>query len=71
MFHLFAKGLSNMVFDHFQDVFDLEDFTSRLFKLHHLNSHVAMGCFQGSIACVLGATWFLALAKPLGGIRSC
>jgi hypothetical protein len=60
-----------MVFDHFQDVFDLEDFTSKLFKLHHFNSHVAIGCFQGSIACVLGATRFLALAKPLGGIKPC
>lgn len=67
----FHKGLSSMVFDHFKDVFDLEDFTNKLFKLHHLNSHVAMGWFQRSIACVLGATRFLTLTKPLGGIGPC
>jgi hypothetical protein len=68
MSHLFARGFSSIVFDHFQDVFDLEDSTIMFLKLHQLNSHVAMGCFQGSIVCVCGATRFLALAKPLGGI---
>jgi hypothetical protein len=69
MSHLFARGLFNMVFDHFQDAFDLKNFTNKFFKLHQLSSHVAMGCLLGSIARVLGAIRFLALANPLGGIR--
>ncbi len=58
-----------MVFEILQDVFDLEGFASDFNQLHQLSSHVAMGCFLGSIACILGAIMFLALAKPSSGIR--
>jgi hypothetical protein len=52
-----------MVFDHFKDAFDPKDFISKFFKLQQLSFHVALGYFPGSIAHVLGAARFLALAN--------
>jgi len=40
--HLLVGGLLNMVFEHFQDSFDLEDSTNNFIQLYQLSSHVAI-----------------------------
>jgi len=53
-----------MVFEHLQNSFDFEDSMSRFFQLHQLCSHVIVNHIPRSMAWVIGANWFLALAKP-------
>jgi hypothetical protein len=69
MFHLSAREHFGMIFEHLWDVFDLKKSPNNFIQLHHLNSHVAMDCFPRSIVFIFGATKFLTLAKPLGGIK--
>jgi hypothetical protein len=42
MSYLLTCNLLNMVFEHFQDSFDLEDSINSFIQLHQLNSHVAI-----------------------------
>jgi len=58
-----------MVFKHLRNAFNLKNSTNSFIQLHQLNSHVAMGHFLGSIACVLGVVRLLALANPTCGIK--
>jgi hypothetical protein len=59
-----------MVFEHLRDAFNLKDSVNSFIQLHQLISHVAMGNFLVSNACILGAIRLLALANPLCGIGS-
>jgi hypothetical protein len=42
MSHLLTCNLLNMVFEHFQDSFDLEDSINSFIQFHQLSSHVAI-----------------------------
>jgi len=53
-----------MVSKHLQDLFDPEDSTNTFPQLFQVYSHVAMNHIRMPIVRVLGATNFLALAKP-------
>jgi hypothetical protein len=57
-----------MVFEHLRNAFNLKGFVSNFIQLHQLISHVAMGHFLRSNACILGAIRPLALANPSCGI---
>jgi hypothetical protein len=58
-----------MVFEHLWDVFNLKNFATNFIQLYQWSSHVAMGHFLGSIACVLGVVRLLDLANLMCGIR--
>jgi len=58
-----------MVSKHLQDLFDPEDSTNTFPQLFQVYSHVAMNHIRMPIVRVLGATNFLALAKPFWGIQ--
>jgi hypothetical protein len=64
MSHLLVNGPSRMVFEHLRDYFHLEDSVSGFLQLFQLCFHIAHVHIPPQIACVLGATYFLAMTKP-------
>ncbi len=63
--HLSARWPSNMVFKHFQDVFDQQDLTSGFPQLFLVCSYVDVGCIPRNITKALGVTKLLTLANLL------
>jgi hypothetical protein len=57
-----------MVFEHLQDLFDLEDSTNNFLKLFLMYSYVVIGRIPKNITKALGVVKLLALVKPCGGI---
>jgi len=70
IFHLSFGGPFNMVFEHLEKKIDFEDSMSGFLQLHRLCSHVIVNRILRSMAWVIGANWFLTLAKPSNGICS-
>jgi hypothetical protein len=50
MSQLLINVIFNMIFEHLQNSFDLEDLISGFIQLHQLCSHVVAGCILGSMA---------------------
>ncbi len=69
MSHLLANGWSSMVFEHFQDSFNLEDLANGFIQLHKLNSYVVIGYIAQSMAHIICVVKFLTLAKPSSDIQ--
>ncbi len=63
------RGPLGMVFEHLQNSFNLKDLASVFIQLH-LGFHVVAGYIPWFTVEILGAIrLFLALAKPLSGVR--
>jgi hypothetical protein len=58
-----------MVFEYLLDDFNPKDSTRGFIQLHQPSSHVAMGCFLGSIICVFGVVRLFVLANLSSGIK--
>jgi hypothetical protein len=67
--HLLVSGFSCIVFEHLQNLFDLEDSTNAFPQLFQVCSHVVMNHIPMPIVWVFGATKLLALAKSFEGIH--
>jgi len=67
--HLFANGLSRMVYEHLLGCFILEDPSSGFSKLFQVVIVVAHGDIPRSVALMLGANRLLAMAKDFKGLR--
>jgi hypothetical protein len=63
--HLLARRPSNMVFKHFQDVFDQQDLANGFSQLFLVCCYVDVGCIPGNIAKAFGVTRLLTLANLL------
>jgi hypothetical protein len=70
MSNFLASGISSMVFEHLQDFFDFKNWMNGFIQFHQLCSHVSVDHILGSVVWVLGASRFLALAKPSSNIHS-
>jgi hypothetical protein len=67
--NLSTCGTFGMVFEHQEDYFHPKDSMSGFPQLFQFCSHVAQGHIPRQIAHILGATHFLAMTKPIGGVH--
>jgi hypothetical protein len=66
--HFSAGGLLSMVFEHLQNLFDLEDLTNKFYQLFFICFYVTARCIPKNITKVFNDAKLLFLAKPSNGI---
>jgi hypothetical protein len=67
--HLFAGGLSGMIYEHLSGCFGLENPSSEFSKLFQATTTIAHGDIPRLMALVLGVSKLLAMAKDIGGLH--